>query len=279
MSELAHREEFRIGIIGGGALPLRWNLPFSRMPISTPFGEPSSPVTKTAVNETNTVYSILRHGEGHSAGRRINYLANVAALRQLNCDVVMSICLAGTLVDRFDVGDAVIYDDVIDFRKTTCSFYEQTQAVHCSMAPLVAPVLWGQLKSISLMNGIECGGTMAVIEGPRFSTRAESRMLAQWGAELICQTISPECFLVREQQMDWFGMCLVTDRDTWDQDHPVSTELIFKNLRIHEDAFASQVLSILRGLSHYERTADAQRDIVPVENLRGYPESEEVGGD
>jgi 5'-methylthioadenosine phosphorylase len=256
-----------VGAIGGGLLPEQWGLPYETIEVETPFGPPSAPVARTQLADGKTVHSILRHGKGHAAGSAVNYRANVAALHQLGCDVVVSLCLAGTLVDRFDVGDIVLYDDVLDFRKSSCSFYDQAEAVHCAMAPLVSPALMGQLGGISAAAGCAFGATIVVIEGPRYSTRAESRMFANLGGDLVCQTIAPECFLVREKEMDWFGVCLVTDRDTRDPGALVNTGLIYENMNHHKDRYAATLLRIFERLKPSDRLETTVQHAVPRSEL------------
>jgi 5'-methylthioadenosine phosphorylase len=248
----------RIGIIGGGPLPSQWGLDYRSLAVDTPFGEPSAPVFETWVSSDTTVYSILRHGEKHAKGYAVNYLANVAALHAVGCDVIISLSLAGALSDRFDVGDIVIYDDVLDFRKTAASFFLDDSGVHCAMTPLVSDPLRAQLEGLSATLGVPFGATMVVIEGPRYSTQAESRMYAMLGGELICQTVAPECFLTREKGLDWCGVCMVTDRDTSDPGALVSTELIFRNMKRHEAAFADTVLRLVLGLRPLPKVGDAE---------------------
>jgi 5'-methylthioadenosine phosphorylase len=262
-------QRLTVGVIGGGVLPEQWGLPYDRIEIETDYGSPSAPVAATALAERTTVYSILRHGERHAVGSAVNYRANVAALHELGCDVVLSLSLAGTLTERFDVGDIVIYDDVLDFRRSSQSFFGP-EGIHCSMAPLVASPLEEQLRHLARELDKPYGATMVVIEGPRYSTRAESRMFVRLGGELVCQTAAPECFLVREKQMDWCGMCLVTDRDTLDDDALVSTDLIFGNLERHKAAYAATVLGVIQGLEAYARTEDVERATVPHELLDRY---------
>ena len=259
----------RIGIIGGGPLPKQWGLDYRPLSLQTPFGEPSAPVLETRIGPDTLVCSLLRHGEGHAKGYAVNYRANVAALHALGCDAVISLSLAGTLCDRFDVGDIVIYDDVIDFRKSAVSFFLDEAGMHCAMAPLVSDPLRAQLHDLSHELTVPFGATMVVIEGPRYSTRAESRMYARLGADLICQTVAPECFLVREKGMDWFGVCLVTDRDTSDPSALVSTELIYRTMKQHEAVFAETILRLVRGLRPFAQTADAERGRVPRDLLTG----------
>jgi 5'-methylthioadenosine phosphorylase len=255
-----------VGVIGGGVLPEQWRLPYDRIEIETPYGAPSAAVAVTAVAEGTTVYSILRHGERHAVGSTVNYRANVAALSELGCDVVLSLSLAGTLTERFDIGDVVVYDDVLDFRRSSQSFFGY-QGIHVSMAPLVTPPLEEQLRPVARELDLPFGATMVVIEGPRYSTRAESRMFVGLGGDLICQTAAPECFLVREKQMDWCGICLVTDRDTLDDAASVTTELIFRNMEQHKAGYAATVLRLIQALEPYERTDDVKRATVPHRTL------------
>jgi 5'-methylthioadenosine phosphorylase len=259
-----------VGAIGGGLLPEQWGLPYKKIELETPFGKPSAAVAETHLGDGKTVYSILRHGECHGSGHAVNYLANVATLHSLGCDLVISLSLAGALVERFNVGDVVVYDDVLDFRKTSCSFYGPTEGVHCSMAPLVSPPLHEQLRTTTDELDVPFGATMVVIEGPRYSTQAESRMYVSLGGELICQTVVPECFLVREKQMDWFGVCLVTDRDTRDPEAMVSTGLIYENMNRHKERYAATVLRIIEGLSPYVRSQGIARHTVPRGELARY---------
>ena len=256
-------------------LPIQWGLPYERVEVATPYGDPSSPVAKTRVSESTTIYSILRHGDKHALGHAINYRANVAALKELGCDLVISISLAGSLVERFDVGDTVIYDDVLDFRKSSTSFFSDHEAKHVAMAPLVCPALEARLRKIARERDLAFGGTMVVMEGPRYSTRAESKMYATLGGELICQTVAPECFLIREMKMRWCGVCLVTDRDTRDSRQMVSTGRIFENMKQYEQDFASHLLEIVCLLKPFDRTTAEDRDAVPSEMVASFPPTTE----
>jgi 5'-methylthioadenosine phosphorylase len=265
----AATDRLSVGVIGGGVLPEQWEMPYRNFELQTEYGPPSSDVFETTISDRTTVFSILRHGAKHAKGYDVNYLANVAALDELGCDLVISLSLAGALVDRFRVGDAVVYDDVLDFRRSTVSFHLDGSAVHCAMAPLVAAPLRTQLEELTHTLRLPFAATMVVIEGPRYSTRAESRMFAMLGGELICQTIAPECFLAREKNLDWCGMCLVTDSDTRDAAAPVCTDLIYRNMRRYERRFANAVLEIIRGLRPYARESHSDRGRVPRNELAG----------
>jgi 5'-methylthioadenosine phosphorylase len=145
----------------------------------------------------------------------------------------------------------VVYDDVLDFRKTSQSFFGLADASHVSVAPLVCRPLREQLSRLARANDLSFGGSMAVIEGPRFATRAESKMYASCGGELICQTVAPECFLVREKKMCWAGICLVTDRDTRDLCEPVSIPLIFRNMERFRARHAANLYKMISGLEPF----------------------------
>jgi 5'-methylthioadenosine phosphorylase len=184
---------------------------------------------------------------------------------------------SGALSERFDTGMTVLYDDVLDFRRTTQTFFGPSDACHVSVAPLVCLPLREQLASLARANNLVFGGTMAVIEGPRFATRAESKMYAGCGGELICQTIAPECFLVREKKMCWAGICLVSDRDTRDPSEPVSTPLIFRNMERFRDRHAANLYKIISGLRPFScpcRLADLavpreRTDGIGIQHTRG----------
>ncbi|QEH32401.1 S-methyl-5'-thioadenosine phosphorylase [Aquisphaera giovannonii] len=258
-----------VGVIGGGALATQWGLPSELLDVETPHGEPSSRISKIAIGEQVSVFAILRHGEQHARGAEINHRANVEALRRLGCDLVISVSLAGAISGRFDTGMTVIYDDVLDFRRSTQSFFGPRDACHVSMSPMVCPPLAAQLSRVAAGLELPYGGTMVVMEGPRFSTRAESKMYAAVGGELICQTIAPECFLVRERGMCWAGVCLVTDRDTRDPAHPVSTPLIFANLDRFRARNARNLLGILSGLRPYDCPCRSAEHAVPKDLTEG----------
>lgn len=265
-------EALRVGVIGGGPLPLQWNREFERIDVETPFGRPSDAVARTVLAGGNIVYSLLRHGRRHGVGSEINHRANVAAMSQLGCELVASVSLCGSLSPRFDVGDTVIYDDIIDFRRTVASFHAPTSAKHIAVAPMVEDGLWDQLKTIASDAKLPFGANMVVIEGPRYSTFAESRMFASLGGDLICQTASPECFLVRETGMAWVGCSLVTDRDTRDRKQLVSTELIFANMKQFEERFAKNLLTIFERLGPWPRQRNDAKDEVPRAQLKTYEE-------
>jgi 5'-methylthioadenosine phosphorylase len=259
----------KVGIIGGGALPVQWGLPYDRLEVDTPHGRPSHWVARVELGETE-VFTLLRHGERHAKGSAINHHANVAAMQQLGCDVVVSLSLAGALSDRFEVGDTVVYDDVIDFRRSAASFYPPGSGRHVAMAPMIEPALAEQLRSITSDRAIPWGGAMVVIEGPRYSTFAESRMFAMLGGHLICQTIAPECFFVREAGMAWVGCCLVTDHDVHVASSLVSTRLIFENMKRFEPSYAANVLALVSRLRPFARAAGCDDAAVPTARLTGF---------
>ena len=269
-----NRDQLTVGIIGGGRLPELWGMPYERISVTTPFGSPSDAVARTELGNGTVVCSLLRHGQRHAAGADVNDRANVAALHQLGCDLVVSLCLAGSLSPRLDVGATVIYDDVIDFRRSAVSYFAKSSGRHVAMAPLVEPGLAEQLASVGTRLDLAFGASMVVIEGPRYSTLAESRMFRMLGGDLISQSVAPECFLVREQDMAWCGACLVTDRDVRDPDQLVSTRLIFENMKRYEARFSQDVLQIVESLRRWSRVRAGDEADVPRAELAAYRQDE-----
>lgn len=254
-----------IGVIGGGPLPVQWGKPYEKINITTPHGSPATFIAKTILESGNTVYSLLRHGDKHSLGSDIDYLTNVEAMHLLGCDLVVSLSLIGSLTGGYRLGETVIYDDIIDFRRSSVSFYSRKDAVHVAMAPLVAPALAEQVSRIARELGLPFGGNMVVPEGPRYPTAAESSMFAALGGRLICQTVTPEAFLVRERGMEWFGCGMITDYHVQDPSQLVSTRLIYQNMKPFEAEYAHKILQILERLCHFETRQSAADAVVPSE--------------
>jgi 5'-methylthioadenosine phosphorylase len=259
-----------IGVIGGGPLPVQWSKPFEKLHLTTRYGDPSAFIAKTTLDSGSCVYSLLRHGEKHSAGSEINNLANVESMHVLGCDVVVSLNLIGSLTGRHRLGETVIYDDIIDFRKVSTSFYTKSEGVHVAMAPLVSPALATQLTTIAHHLEVSFGGNMMVPEGPRYPTVAESNMFVTLGAQLICQTVAPEAFLIRERGMEWFGCGLITDFHVHDPTQPLTTRLIYENMKPFEAAYARTVLQILERLRPFERSPVMGEAAVPTDLITNF---------
>jgi 5'-methylthioadenosine phosphorylase len=218
----------KIGIIGGSGLDDPKILKeFKEIETETPYGKPSSSITcgKIAGNE---VFILSRHGKKHEIPpSQVNYKANIWALKEQGCEMILATTACGSLREDIGRGDFIILDQFIDFtkqRKTT--FFEkfEQEPKHISMAePFdqnLRQVLIESAKELGLK--VHEKGNVITIEGPRFSTRAESRMFRQWGGDVINMSIAPEAILANELGLKYGAIAMSTDYDCWKQDDIVS---------------------------------------------------------
>ena len=178
--------------------------------VPTPYGEPSAPVSVGEVGGRRVAF-LPRHGRGHDyPPHRINYRANLWALRSLGVRQVLAPCAVGGLRSEVAPGDLVVPDQLVDRTSGRESTYVERGAVHLPFADPYCPRLSAALAEPA---GVRRGGTMVVIDGPRFSTRAESKDYASRGWTLINMTGAPEAALARELRMCLATIALVTDMD------------------------------------------------------------------
>lgn len=179
--------------------------------VSTPYGDPSAPI---AVGEVagRSVAFLPRHGKHHEAPPHgINYRANAWALRSLGVRQVLAPCAVGGLRDSVAPGDLVVPDQLVDRTHRRIGSFVESGAVHLPFADPYCPGVSAALAGADA--GVTQGGTMVVVEGPRFSTRAESRHYAAQGWDLINMTGAPEAALAREMGQCYAALALVTDMD------------------------------------------------------------------
>lgn len=228
-----------IGIIGGSGLD---NPDFLQNPrderISTPYGELTSPVRIGTIGSC-TVCLVARHGRSHTAPpTQVNYRALIDTLRQLGCTAIISTTAVGSLREEIGRGDLVILDQFIDFtRHRAITFHERFaphEPVHTPMADPFDTTLRNLLNDSCETLGIKHHkrGTVVTIEGPRFSTRAESNMFRLWGADVINMSIAPECILANEAGIPYASIAMSTDYDCWKTDEePVTWDDIVNIFR------------------------------------------------
>jgi len=212
--------EVNVGIIGGSGLgeALCGEAQGERISVPTPFGAPSDAVIRAAWGDVN-VFLLNRHGPGHMVPpSKVNYRANVYALKSLGCTHVIATGAVGSLRERIKPRDLVIPDQVIDktYRRIG-SFYEEFFAAHIEFAAPFCPVLRQHLLNCAdaVETEVHDGGTYVCMEGPAFSTRAESEMHRAWGGDLIGMTCMPEAKLAREAELAYALLCLPSDYDCW----------------------------------------------------------------
>jgi 5'-methylthioadenosine phosphorylase len=250
---------WHIGVIGGSGLYALDGLDERQtIPVGSAFGEPSSPVTMGRIGEVRFSF-IARHGEGHRLSpSRVNYRANLDALKRCGVTDVLAISAVGSLREELKPGEFVAIDQFIDRTLgRERSFFGEGIVAHVGLADPVCPRLANFTADAVEKAGatIHRAGTYVAIEGPQFSTRAESHLYRAWGADVIGMTAMPEARLAREAELPYAVLGMVTDYDAWrDAEAGVEAAEILAVVRANA-ANARQALAELAGLLPQERPA------------------------
>jgi 5'-methylthioadenosine phosphorylase len=242
-----------IGLIGGSGLydiegleEREWRR------VGTPWGPPSDELLFGRLAGVRCVF-LPRHGRGHPVPpSQLNYRANIDALKRSGCTEVISLSAVGSLREDLPPGHFVIVDQFIDrtFARPK-TFFEAGCVAHVSMAHPVCPRLGDTLEEAArgLALPVTRGGTYLVMEGPQFSTKAESELYRQWGCSVIGMTNMPEAKLAREAEMCYATVAMVTDFDCWHPDHDhVTVEQVVKVLTGNADRARSLVKAVVPAL-------------------------------
>ncbi len=228
----------KIGIIGGTGLNEIEDLTNKRkIQIKTPFGPPSSEIITGQIDNTNVAF-LPRHGKGHSIlPSEINYRANIFAFKKIGVEFLLSVSAVGSLREDIKPLDIVLPDQFIDRTKSRiATFFGNGIAVHVNFSDPTCDELRAIVSKSALDSDIKIvnGSTYVCIEGPQFSTRAESYMYRQLGFDIIGMTNLPEAKLAREAEMCYCTLALVTDYDCWHANHSeIDLETVFKNLIVN----------------------------------------------
>ena len=199
-----------IGVIGGSGFYTFFDSGARTVNLDTPFGEPSASVTVGGVGQHEVAF-LPRHGANHQyPAHKVPYRANMWALRALGVRQVFAPCAVGSLTPELEPGAIVVPDQLVDRTRRRADTYFDSGAAHVSFADPYCPTL---RSAVTGLPGVVDGGTMVVIEGPRFSTRAESQWFAAAGFTLINMTGYPEAVLARELEICYATIALVTDLD------------------------------------------------------------------
>ena len=242
-----------LGIIGGSGL---YNFSaiqeIKTIEMETPFGKPSSPIISGLIAGKKVSF-LARHGIGHFiTPSEVNYRANIYALKALGVTEIVSVSACGSLREDFSPSDIVIPNQIFDFtHKRERSFFGEGLAVHIGVAdPFCNRLSTSLSKAVKDVGGkVHIGGTYITIEGPRFSTKAESNLYRSWGISIIGMTASPEAFLAREAEICYATMAHVTDYDVWHtSQETVSVDLVVRTL--HQNTLLAQnaLLRLIEGL-------------------------------
>jgi 5'-methylthioadenosine phosphorylase len=229
----AHRAS--IGLLGGSGLYEIEGLKDVReVRVKTPFGLPSDAVILGTL-EGSRVAFLSRHGRGHRLNpSEINYRANIYALKSLGVSRVISVSAVGSMKEAIRPGEIVFPDQFIDLTKRRAStFFEGGMVAHVAFGQPICPSLADALAVAGSQIGVSFhrGGTYLCMEGPQFSTKAESRLYRQWSVDVIGMTNMPEAKLAREAELCYATIALVTDYDCWhDTEEAVTVEAILATL-------------------------------------------------
>ena len=217
----------KIGIIGGSGLDDPKILKDAKeIEVDTPYGKPSSALTVGKIEGVDVVM-LARHGREHTIPpTQVNFKANIQALKDQGCTHILTTTACGSLRQEIGRGDFVILDQFIDFtRHRKITYYEEfpaggENAKHTAMPDPFSEELRQAFIAASkeLKLKFHEKGTVVTIEGPRFSTRAESKMFRIWGADVINMSVAPECILANEAGIPYAAVAMSTDYDSWKED-------------------------------------------------------------
>lgn len=259
---------WHIGVIGGSGLHEGLGLDEAQeIAVSSPFGEPSGPVTQGMLHGVRFSF-LARHGAGHAlTPASVNYRANIDVLKRCGVTDVIALSAIGSLREDMAPGHMVVADQFIDrTHGRPSSFFGPGLVAHVSLADPVCDRLSALLHGAARAAGahVHRGGCYVAIEGPQFSTRAESGLYRAWGADVIGMTAMPEARLAREAELPYALLGMVTDYDAWREDEDgVEAAHVFATMKANAE-------TARRAVRELARTLPVQRSPSPVETALEY---------
>ncbi|MFC1985044.1 S-methyl-5'-thioadenosine phosphorylase [Chloroflexota bacterium] len=232
--------EAKIGVIGGSGLyEIEGFTDIEEVDITTPFGKPSDSIVVGKLEGVGVAF-LPRHGKGHRISpTEVPYRANIYALKSLGVEHIIAVNSAGSFKKDIEPGHLLIPDQLIDrTRSRVSTFFQEGIVAHVAFADpfclVLSQILFETAKEVGAT--VHRGGTFVVMEGPAFSTRAESRLYRSWGADLIGMTALPEAKLAREAEICYAIIGCVTDYDSWwHSSEPITIDIILNTLRKNID--------------------------------------------
>ena len=246
----------KLAIIGGSGL---YNIDGIKdekwITVKTPWGEPSDQILEAKIG-SKQIYFLPRHSRGHKINpSNINFRGNIDALKQLGVTDILSVSAVGSLKEELEPGKFVLVDQFIDrtFARVK-TFFDKEIVAHVSMAKPISPGLMkaceAVLKKINLKHQV--GGTYLVMEGPQFSSLAESKLYRSWGCDVIGMTNMPEAKLAREAEIRYASVAMVTDYDCWHEDHDdVSVDQVIKTLLSNADNARKMIVEVVKSFEEH----------------------------
>ena len=247
----------KIGIIGGSGLDNPDILKDAKeVTVETPYGPPTSALTCGAIEGVDAVI-IARHGRDHSIyPSAVNFRANVWALKEQGCTHILASTAVGSLREELAPGHLVFPSQFIDHtRKREVTFFDDNEVVHTAMAEPFCSNLIDLLSSSAkeLDLPYHRDKTVITIEGPRFSTKAESHMFRSWNADVINMSTVPEVCLAREQKIHYAAVAMSTDYDCWhEEEEPVTWEMIVAVMKKNSDNVINLFLKTIPKIADYD---------------------------
>lgn len=239
----------KIGVIGGSGLyEIETLVDVERTKIETPFGEPSDEYILGSLEGVRVAF-LPRHGRGHRISpSELNFRANIYGFKKLGVEHIISVTAVGSLKENIHPLDVVVPDQFFDrTRQRVSTFFGEGLVAHIAFADPVCPNLSELIYQTAVEQGatVHKGGTYLCMEGPAFSTRAESNVYRQWGLDIIGMTNLQEAKLAREAEICYATMAMVTDYDCWhEEEEDVTVEAIIQNL-MKNAALAKKVIQAL----------------------------------
>ena len=236
--------------------------------LNTPWGKPSDQILKTKFNDKEVLF-LPRHGKGHYISpSNINFRANIDALKQLGVTDIVSVSAVGSLKEDLPPGKFVIIDQFIDrtFARNK-TFFDDEIVAHVSMAHPTSNGLMNACEDAIKKEGIDFqrGGVYVVMEGPQFSTLAESNLYRSWKADVIGMTNMPEAKLAREAEIRYASVSMVTDFDCWHPDHKnVDVKTVIKVLLSNAEKAKSMIKNIINNFENYIDANDPTNNCLDV---------------
>jgi 5'-methylthioadenosine phosphorylase len=271
-----------LAVIGGSGLYAMPGLTgVEEVGIGTPFGDPSDAIVVGTLTGRRVAF-LPRHGRGHRlTPSEVPYRANIWALKSLGVRHIVSVSACGSLREHIRPRDIVVPSQLFDHTKgrRAASFFDGGVVGHVSVGePFSKSLSRALMKVVTDAGGaVHAGGTLITIEGPRFSTRAESNAFRAWGCDVIGMTACPEAFLAREAEIDFAIMAHVTDYDVWhEEEGEVTVEMVIErlhaNLELAQRAIAG-IVGVIDSLPH--ESAGAMRSAVMTARERVTPETKD----
>ncbi|MFC2068890.1 S-methyl-5'-thioadenosine phosphorylase [Chloroflexota bacterium] len=239
----------KIGIIGGtGLYDIEGMVDIEEVSIDTPFGKPSDTIIIGRLEGVGIAF-LPRHGRGHRIlPSEIPVRANIYALKSLGVEHIIAICSAGSFKEEIKPGDLVVPDQIIDrTRGRISTFFGGGIVAHIPFAdpfcPVLSEVVYQAARGVGAT--VHSGGTYVCMEGPAFSTRAESRLYRSWGADIIGMTALPEAKLAREAEICYAAVVCISDYDSWhERREPVTVDIVL-NILLYNIDIARKIIKLV----------------------------------